>query len=68
MLVRMKDKSLRFSLDLKQLNFLTVRDKHSLPQVEESLDFLAEAKWYEKAWSRACETCVSSIVYSILMT
>ena len=39
-LVRKKDGSLRFCINLRKLNSHTVRDAYSLPQIEESLDCL----------------------------
>ena len=39
-LVRKKDGSLRFCIDLRKLNERTVRDAQSLPRIEESLDCL----------------------------
>ena len=39
-LVRKKDGSLRFCIDLRKLNSRTVKDAYSLPRIEESLDCL----------------------------
>ena len=39
-LVRKKDGSLRFCIDLRKLNSRTVKDAYSLPRIEESLDIL----------------------------
>ena len=39
-LVRKKDGSLRFCIDLRKLNSRTMKDTYSLPQIEESLDCL----------------------------
>ena len=39
-LVRQKDGSLRFCIDLRKLNLRTIKDAYSLPQIEESLDCL----------------------------
>ena len=39
-LVRKKDGSLRFCIDLWKLNARTIKDAYSLPQIEESLDCL----------------------------
>ena len=39
-LVRKKDGSLRFCLDLRKLNARTVEDSYSLPRIDESLDCL----------------------------
>ena len=45
-LVRKKDGSLRFCIDLRKLNERTVKDAYTLPRIEDSLDSLAGAKWY----------------------
>ena len=39
-LVRKKDESLRFCIDLRTLNARTVNDAYSLPRIEDSLDSL----------------------------
>ena len=39
-LVRKKDSSLRFCIDLGKLNSQTVKDAYSSPQIEDSLDSL----------------------------
>ena len=44
MLVRKKDGSLRFCIDLRKLNEQTVKDAYSLPRIEESLDCLNGAQ------------------------
>ena len=43
-LVRKKDGSLRFCINLRKLNSRTIKDAHSLPRIEESLDCLNGAK------------------------
>ena len=43
-LVRKKDGSLRFCIDLRKLNKRTVKDAYSLPRIEESLDCLNGAQ------------------------
>ena len=43
-LVRKKDGSLRFCIDLRKLNERTIKDAYSLPQIEESLDCLNGAQ------------------------
>ena len=45
-LVRKKDGSLRFCIDLRKLNARTVKDAYSLPRIEETLDFLNGAQWF----------------------
>ena len=42
-LVRKKDGSLRFCIDLRKLNARTVRDAYSLPRIDETLDCLKGA-------------------------
>ena len=44
MLVRKKDGSLHFCIDLRKLNAQTIRDAYSLPRIEESLDCLNGAR------------------------
>ena len=39
-LVKKKDGSLRFCIDLRRLNERTIKDSHSLPRIDDSLDFL----------------------------
>ena len=39
-LVRKKDGSLRFCIDLRKLNSRTVKDAYSIPRIEDSLDSL----------------------------
>ena len=43
-LVREKDGSLRFCIDLRHLNNRTIKDAYSLPRIEETLDCLNGAK------------------------
>ena len=45
-LVRKKDGSLRFCIDLRKLNARTVKDAYSLPRIEETLDCLNGAQWF----------------------
>ena len=45
-LVRKKDGSLRFCIDLRKLNERTVKDAYSLPRIEESLDCLNGAQFF----------------------
>ena len=43
-LVRKKDRSLQFCIDLQKLNERTIKDAYSLPRIEESLDCLNGAQ------------------------
>ena len=45
-LVRKKDNTLRFCIDLMKLNNLTVKDSYALPRIEETFDALHGAKWF----------------------
>ena len=45
-LVRKKDRSLRFCIDFRKLNSLTVKDSHPLPHICETLESLAGAAHY----------------------
>ena len=45
-LVRKKDGSLRFCIDFRKLNSLTVKDSHPLPHICETLESLASAAHY----------------------
>ena len=42
-LVRKKDRSLRFCIDFRRLNALTIKDSHPLPRICETLESLAGA-------------------------
>ena len=43
-LVQKNDRSTRFCVDFRQLNFLTKKDAHPLPQVDDTLDSLSVAQ------------------------
>ena len=47
-LVRKKDKSLRFCIDSRKLNNRTVKDAYSLPRIEETIDTSAGSKYFSK--------------------
>ena len=46
MLVRKKDGSLRFCIDFRRLNSLTIKDSHPLPRICETLESLAGTAHY----------------------
>ena len=45
-LVKKKDGSLRFCIDLRRLNSVTVRDAYALPRIDDTFDALSGAKWF----------------------
>ena len=45
-LVRKKDGSLRFCIDLRKLNAKTIKDAYGLPRIDETLDCLNGAQWF----------------------
>ena len=45
-LVQKKDGRLRFCINLRKLNAMKIKDAHSLPQIEETLDCLNGAEWF----------------------
>ena len=47
-LVRKRDRSVRWCVDWRKLNEVTVKDVYPLPLVEDCLDMLADQKWFSK--------------------
>ena len=47
-LVRKKDNSLRFCIDLRELNKRTIKDAYTLPRVDDMLDCLVNSKYFTK--------------------
>ena len=45
-LVKKKDGSLRFCIDLRKLNNITVKDSYNLPRIDDTLDAIQGAKWF----------------------
>ena len=45
-LVWMKDGSLRFCINLRNLNNWTIKDAYSLPYIDETLDSLQSSQWF----------------------
>ena len=45
-LLQKKDRSLRFCIDLRNLNNLTVKDAYPLPCIEETLNSLQGSQWF----------------------
>ena len=45
-LVRKRDKSLRYCIDYRNLNLRTIKDKFPLPNIQLCLEALADSEWY----------------------
>ena len=45
-LVRKKDGSLRYCIDYRKLNDVTIKDSYPLPRIDESLDSLSHTKYF----------------------
>jgi hypothetical protein len=45
-LVKKKDGTLKFCVDYRKLNDVTVKDAYPLPRIDDNLDALAGAKWF----------------------
>ena len=46
MMKKKKDGSLRFCVDFRQLNVVTIKDAHPLPWIDDFLDALHGARWF----------------------
>ena len=46
LLIKKKDGSWRFCIDYRWLNEATVKDAYLLPRIDDALDQLAEAQWF----------------------
>ena len=44
--VRKKDGGLRLCIDYRELNCKTVRDRHPIPRIQETLDNLGGSSWF----------------------
>ncbi|CAF1400609.1 unnamed protein product, partial [Adineta ricciae] len=47
-LVKKKDKTMRFCIDYRRLNAITIKDAFPLPRIDEIFDQLTDAKYYTK--------------------
>ncbi|CAF4656160.1 unnamed protein product, partial [Rotaria sp. Silwood2] len=47
-LVKKKDKTMRFCIDYRQLNAITIKDAFPLPRIDETFDQLSDATYYTK--------------------
>ena len=62
-LVRKPDNTLRFCIDYRKLNSVTVKDAHALPRINETLDSLIGAKYFTSLdlksgyWQMELEEC-----------
>ena len=54
-LVRKKDESVRWCVDYRALNKVTIKDTYPLPLIEECLDTLAGNQWFWKLDANAAD-------------
>ncbi|CAF5160013.1 unnamed protein product, partial [Rotaria sp. Silwood1] len=47
-LVKKKDKAMRFCIDYRRLNAITIKDAFPLPRIDEIFDQLSDATYYTK--------------------
>ena len=52
-LVRKKDVSLRFCIDLRKLNSWTIKDAYLLPHTDEILDSLQGSQWFSSLYLKS---------------
>ena len=45
-LVKKKDGTMRFCVDYRQLNNVTLKDSYPLPRIDDTLDAIAGSKWF----------------------
>ena len=45
-LVKKKDNTLRFCIDYRKLNEITLKDSHPIPRIDTTLDDLSGSKYY----------------------
>ena len=45
-MVKKKDGSFRFCVDLRQLNAATIKDAHPIPCIDDLLDMIYSARWF----------------------
>ncbi|XP_069106987.1 uncharacterized protein [Argopecten irradians] len=45
-LVRKKDNSLRFCIDYRKVNDVTIKDSHPLPRIDSTIDALSGSQWF----------------------